>query len=69
MSINGVGSGASLVMQMQPIGDSWNVWIMFDHVKCVVGWTMMACHVYDPVYCKVMTIAICDMQFEDIKVQ
>jgi hypothetical protein len=69
MSINGVGSGASLVMQIQPTGDSWNVWIMFDHVKCVVGWTMMVCYVYDPVYCKVMTIAICDMQFEDIKVQ
>jgi hypothetical protein len=42
---------------------------MFDHVKRVVGWTTMAYHVYDPIYGKVMTIAICDMQFEDIKVQ
>jgi hypothetical protein len=29
----------------------------------------MACHVYDLVYCKVMTIKVCDMQFEDTKVQ
>ncbi len=42
---------------------------MFDHVKCVVGWTTMTCHVYDIVYCKMMTITICDMQFEDIKIQ
>jgi hypothetical protein len=42
---------------------------MFDHVKHVVGWTTMTCHVYDIVYCKMMTIVICDMQFEDIKIQ
>jgi hypothetical protein len=42
---------------------------MFDHVKCVVGWTTMACHVYDFIYCKVMTIVICDIQSKDIKVQ
>jgi hypothetical protein len=42
---------------------------MFDHVKCVVGWTTMACHVYDPSYCKVMTIVICDMKFEEAKTQ
>ncbi len=30
----------------------------------------MAYHIYDPVnYYKVMTIAICDMQFEDIEAQ
>ncbi len=29
----------------------------------------MACHVYDLGYYKVMTIANCDMQFEDTKVQ
>jgi hypothetical protein len=29
----------------------------------------MACHVYDPIYCKALTITICDMQFEDIEVQ
>jgi hypothetical protein len=40
---------------------------MFDHAKCVEGWMTFACHVYDFFYCKVMMIAICDMQFEDIK--
>jgi hypothetical protein len=29
----------------------------------------MACHVYDPTYCKVMFIAIYDMQSKDIKAQ
>jgi hypothetical protein len=29
----------------------------------------MACHVYYPFYYKMMIIVICDMQFEDIKVQ
>ena len=29
----------------------------------------MACHMYDAAYCKVMTIAICDMQAEYTKVQ
>jgi hypothetical protein len=62
MSINGIGSGVSLVMQMQLRGDLQNDWIMFDHVKCVAGWTTMACHVYDHTYCKMMTIMICDMQ-------
>jgi hypothetical protein len=54
---------------MQPAGDLQNAWIMFDHVKRVVGWMTMVCHVYDLVYCKVLTITICDMQFENIKVQ
>jgi hypothetical protein len=61
MLINGVGNGVNLVMRMQPTWDLHNIWIMFDHVKCVVGWTTMASHVYDLTYCKVMTIAICDM--------
>ncbi len=38
-----------------------NVWIMFDPMKCVVGWTTMVCHVYDLVYYKVLTIMVCDM--------
>jgi hypothetical protein len=42
---------------------------MFDHVKCVQGWTTMAYHVYDLVYFKVMMIAVCDMQFEDMETQ
>jgi hypothetical protein len=42
---------------------------MFDHVKRVKGWTTMACHVYDSAYCRVMTIAVCDMQSEDVTAQ
>jgi hypothetical protein len=45
------------------------VWMMFNHVKRVQGWMTMACHMYDLIYCKVMTIMICDMQFEDMEVQ
>jgi hypothetical protein len=29
----------------------------------------MACHVYDSSYCRVMTIAVCDMQSKDVAVQ
>jgi hypothetical protein len=46
---------------MQSSDDLQNVWMMFDNVKRVQGWTTMAYHVYDLVYCKVMTIAIFDM--------
>jgi hypothetical protein len=35
---------------------------MFDHVKHVQEWTTMAYHIYDLVYCKVLTITIYDMQ-------
>ncbi len=45
MSINDVENGVSFITQMQPTGDLQYVWIMFDHVKCVAGWTTMACHV------------------------
>ena len=38
---------------------------MFDHVKHVKDWTTFACHAYNIKYCKVLTIAYCDMQFED----
>jgi hypothetical protein len=43
--------------------------MMLDHLKCDNGWTTLACHVYDLVYCKVMTIAICDMQLQDTDAQ
>jgi hypothetical protein len=63
------GSGVDLVKRMQPGGDLENAWLIFDHVKPTKEWTTMACHVYNAAYCKVMTIAICDMQLEDTKVQ
>ena len=61
MSTVGAGSGVDLVQRMQLSGDLELAWIMFDHVKRVVGWTLLGAHVYDPVFCKVMTICVCDM--------
>ncbi len=69
MSLNVVGSGMSLVTRMQLVRDLQNAWIMLDHVKHVVRWTCMVCHVYNSAYCKLMTIAICDMHFKDAEVQ
>jgi hypothetical protein len=46
-----------------------NAWMMFNHVKHVQGWTTMAYHAYDLVYCKVMTIAVCDMQSKVMEAQ
>ena len=69
MSEVGPGSGVDLVKRMQAGGDLENAWIMFDHVKRVRSWTTMACHVYDSTYCRVMTIAVCDMQSEDVAAQ
>jgi hypothetical protein len=57
-----------LVRHMQLGGDLQNFWFMFDHVKCVHEWTTVACHVYDSVYYKIFTIAICNIQSESIEV-
>ena len=65
MSEVGPASGVDLVKRMQPGGDLQDAWVMFDHAKRVHPWTTMACHVYDSTYCRVMTIACCDMQSED----
>ena len=64
MSTVGAGSSMDLVWRMQASGDLELAWIMFDHVKRVVGWTSLGAHVYDPVYYKVMTICVCDMMCE-----
>jgi hypothetical protein len=42
---------------------------MFDYVKHVEGWTTLTYHVYDSFYYEVMKIVICNMQFENTKVQ
>ncbi len=42
---------------------------MFDHLKCVVGWTTMTYSMYNLAYCKVMTIVFCTIQFKDIEAQ
>jgi hypothetical protein len=67
MSLYGLICGVDLVKHMQLGGDLQNCLFMFDHVKCVQEWTTMACHVYDPMYYKVFTIAICNMQSESIE--
>ena len=69
MSIDCSGSGVDLVKRMQPERDLQDCWIMFDHVKRMENWTTMASHVYNNKYCKVMTIAICDLQFEEAEAQ
>ena len=69
MSKIGPSRGLDLVKQMQAGGDLQCYWMMFDHVKRVKDWTTMACHVYDSLYSKVMTIAMCDMQSEDCTAQ
>jgi len=69
MFVDGAASKFDLVQQMQPDDDLQNAWMMFDHVKHVQGWATMASHAYDLGYCKVMTIAVYDMQFKDTKAQ
>jgi hypothetical protein len=61
MFVNGIASGFNFVQQMQLGDDLQNAWMMFNHVKCVQGWTTMAYHIYNSVYCKVMAITIYDM--------
>jgi hypothetical protein len=67
--MHGDGNGHDLVKWMQFGGNFQIAWIMFDHVKRVKGWMILAYHVYDSFYCIIMTIAICDMQFEDMEAQ
>jgi hypothetical protein len=54
---------------MQLGGDLQDAWMMFDHMKRVKKWTTMAYHIYDSSYCRVMTIAVCDMQLKDVAAQ
>jgi hypothetical protein len=42
---------------------------MFNHVKRVQAWITMVCYLYEARYCKVMTIAMYDIQLEDVEVQ
>jgi hypothetical protein len=60
MLINGQDNELDLVVWMQLDHDLQclhHVWSL----NCVQGWTTKAYHVYDPVYYKVITIAICDI--------
>lgn len=66
MLVDGPGSGVDFVQRMQPGGDFQNYFVMFNHMKRVRPWITLACHVYDFTYCKMMTIAECDMQSKSI---
>ncbi len=69
MNMHGDGSGCDLMMWIQLSGKLQTVWIIFYHVKHMEGWTTFAFYVYDILYCKVMTIVICDMQFKVMEAQ
>ena len=60
MSKVGLGSGVDLVRRMQLGRDLEYVWIMSNHIKRVINWTTMACHIYNATYHRVMTIVCCD---------
>ena len=64
MLVNGPGRGVDLARWMQRGGDLQNCFVMFDHVKRIKPWTTIAYQVNDSTYCKVTTIAACDMQTE-----
>ena len=65
MFVDLVGSGIDLVKRMQSGGDMEISWIVFDHVKQLCNWTIMACHICDNKHCKILTITCCDIQMED----
>jgi hypothetical protein len=64
MFVHGDGSQCDLMKRMQLKGNFQTAWIMFGHVKHVEGWMIFTFHVYDYLYCKVMTISyvICTMK-------
>jgi hypothetical protein len=45
MSIANYGNDVDLVEHMKISGDLKNAQMMFNRVKCVEGWTTMACHI------------------------
>lgn len=65
MSVDLSKSSVDRVKHMHVGGDMKILWTMFDHVKCPKDWTTLACHVYNSMYCKVLTIVYYDMHSED----
>ena len=55
MSTTGSGSGIDLLTRMGPGKDLEGVWVMFGHVKRIHNWTTMACHIYEPNFCSLIT--------------
>lgn len=69
MSTLGPGSGVDLVNRMRPGGNLQDMWVHFDHVHRVTGWSTMAAHVYDPFVKELLTIATCEFKVEDSHAQ
>jgi hypothetical protein len=67
--MHGDGNRCDLVKWMLLGGGLQIAWIMFDHVKRVKEWMTLIGHVYVPIYCKMMTNVVCDMQFKDTYIQ
>lgn len=62
--------GVDLVKHVHVRGDMKNLWIMFDHVKCLKDWTTEVytmCMIAS--YSKVPTIACCETRSEDYVAQ
>jgi hypothetical protein len=68
MLVDRLGRSVDFIKRIQLEGNLENAWPMFDYVKRIQAWTTMVCHVYYARYCKVITIILCDMQPEDMKV-
>jgi hypothetical protein len=54
---------------MQLGGDLKNAWIMFDHFKCIEGALCIGCHIYDLMYCKILTIYFCNIHSKSTEAQ
>jgi hypothetical protein len=61
ISIDLACSGIDFVQWMQVGRDIEHLQIMFNYMKWVKDWTTIACHIYESKYCKVLSIACCDM--------
>ena len=69
MSVDCPRSGVDLVgaCKIVAIFRTIGSYSTMSHVKLVSNSTTKACHIYDKDYCKVMTIVLWDMQFEDAR--
>ncbi len=43
--------------------------MFLPHVKCITKWTTIMAHVYNLLYCGVMTLVACNMRTKDEKAQ
>jgi hypothetical protein len=43
--------------------------MFLPHVKCIAKWTTIVAHVYNPLFCGVMTLFACNMRTKHEKAQ